>query len=358
MPKVLMYYSYGDRIGGPLTYINTIINSPLKEKYNFVTCYQNQAPGGRDGKMLKRMTEQIKKEKPDIVHVHGAQSEGFYGVLAAKRAGCKCIVMTVHGFAFDDKGCTGVKHFLYKNIIEPYSLRRSNKVYCVCEFASKREIIKKNCKKNDCGYIHNTVGELYIEASRQETRSALGIGSEDTVFAISGRLARDKGFPVLEKAIGILNGKTDKPFKLIVIGDGPYRQAFSESMSREIASGQIILVGQTNKVPDYLAASDAFVFPSYHENLSIALLEACKSCLPCIVSNVGGNAEIISNNENGYVIDGFDPEDYTEKMLCFIENKAEMIKMGNKAKHTADTKFSLEEMCRKIDEVYRNGLAT
>ena len=114
MPKVLMYYSYGDRIGGPLTYINTIINSPLKEKYEFVTCYQNQAPGGFDGQMLQRMTEQIKKEKPDIVHVHGAQSEGFYGVLAAKRAGCKCIVMTVHGFAFDDKGCTGIKHFLYK----------------------------------------------------------------------------------------------------------------------------------------------------------------------------------------------------------------------------------------------------
>ena len=352
-----MYYSYGDRIGGPLTYINTIINSPLKEKYEFVTCYQNQAPGGFDGQMLQRMTEQIKKEKPDIVHVHGAQSEGFYGVLAAKRAGCKCIVMTVHGFAFDDKGCTGIKHFLYKNIVEPWSLRRSDFVYCVCEFASKRDIIKKNCKKNNCGYIHNTVGELYRTASREDVRRDLGINENDTVFAISGRISREKGFPVLEKAVEILNEKSDKPFKILIIGDGPYKRTFCSNMADCIEKEQIILTGQTNRVPDYLSAADAYVFPSYHENLSIALLEACKMSLPCIVSNVGGNAEIVTNGENGFVIDGFDAEKYAEKMLCFIESKEKINEMGKAARRIADAKFSIDKMCEKIDEVYRNGLA-
>ena len=127
-------------------------------------------------------------------------------------------------------------------------------------------------------------------------------------------------------------------------------------MRKEIDAGQIIFTGHTNRVPDYLAASDVFVFPSYHENLSIALLEACASSLPCIVSNVGGNSEIVSNGENGFVIDGFQPENYAEKMLFYLENKNIIKEMGDRAYNLSKTKFSLTTMCNKIDEVYTYGL--
>ena len=103
-----MYYSYENKIGGPLTYINTIINSELKKEHKFFTLFQNKAPGGLDISLLKKMIMEIKRIKPDIVHVHGAQSEGFYGVLAAKLAGKCKIVTTVHGFAFDDSSCKGL----------------------------------------------------------------------------------------------------------------------------------------------------------------------------------------------------------------------------------------------------------
>ena len=355
MPKILMYYSYGDKIGGPLTYINTIINSSLKEKYEFVTCYQNQSPGGWDRKLLNRMVDTIKKEKPDIVHVHGAQSEGFYGVLAAKKAGCRCI-MTVHGFAFDAKNCRGIKKILYKHVVEPYSLRKSDKVYCVCEFASRREIIRKNCRKNNYGFIHNTTPKLIVQDGREVVRQRYGIHMDDIVFAIAGRISKDKGFPVIERCVKLLNEKTTIPYKLLVIGDGPYKKTFSENMHKEIEAGQILFTGHTNRVPDYLSASDVFIFPSYHENMSIALLEACASSLPCIVSNVGGNAEIISDGDNGFVINGFEAEDYVEKMLFFLRNKDGIEKMGARAYQISNTKFSLETMINKIDEVYTDVL--
>lgn len=357
MPKVLMYYSYGNKIGGPLTYINTIITSPLKDKYNFVTCFQNEAPGGWNGKMLKRMIAEIKKEKPDIVHVHGAQSEGFYGVLAAKKAGCKNIVMTVHGFAFDDSACKGIKHFLYKNIIEPYSLRKSKYVYCVCRSASERKIVKSNTKKNKYSYIHNPAPVLAVQESRRQLRDRYGIKKNDIVFCISGRIVRDKGFDVLAEAIKYMNRKTEEPFKLIVIGDGYYRSAFSKKMKDEIDAGQVIIVGQTDRVADYLNASDVFVFPSFHENFSIALLEACTSGMPCIVSDVGGNAEIVENEKNGFVIEGFEYEKYAEKMLYFLDNREQIALMGEYSRKRANTDFSLENISQKIDEVYESVLS-
>ena len=357
MPKVLMYYSYDNKIGGPLTCINTIINSSLKEKYTFATCFQNEAPGGWNPKMLCRMVDAIKKEKPDIVHVHGAQSEGFYGVLAAKKAGCKNIVMTVHGFSFDDSSCRGVKNFLYKNIIEPYSLRNSKYVYCVCRAAAERKIVKSNTKAVKHPYIHNPTPILTVDESREQLRQRYGIKEDDTVFCISCRIVPDKGFDVLADAIKYLNSKTDKPFKLVVLGDGYYLPTFAEMMKDEVATGQVILVGRTDKVANYLNASDVFVFPSFHENFSIALLEAGASGLPCIVSNVGGNAEIIDDGKNGFVIDGFEHEKYAEKMLYYLDNKDQIAVMGENAEQKTSTEFSLQNMCKKIDEVYTSVIS-
>jgi len=354
-PKVLMYYSYGNKVGGPLTYIQTIIGSELKERYDFVTCYQNKAPGGLDLKLLRDMTAAIRQEKPDIVHVHGAQSEGFYGVLAAKLAGCRKIVMTVHGFAHDDSGCRGVKHFLYRHIVEPLSLRLSDRVYCVCEYASRRDIVVRNAGRRSCGYIHNPVPEMTTRESREVIRARYGIGPEETVFAIAGRVTRDKGFDVLARAVKLLNGQ-GRRFRLLVMGDGAYFAKFSELMKDEIAAGQVVMVGRTDRVADYLFASDAFVFPSYHENLSIALLEACAAGLPCIVANVGGNPEIVTDQQSGYVIDGFAPEDFADRMRRMIDDPQLRGRMGAEAQRDILERFALSRMCRKIEEVYGCGI--
>ena len=351
-PVVTMYYSYGDRIGGPLTYINTIINSDLQSKYEFTTCYQNKAPGGVDIPLLKAMVKELRRIKPDIVHIQGAQSEGFYGVLAAKIAGCKQIIMTIHGFAHDDSGCRGVKRFLYKNIVEPLSIRLSDQVYCVCEFASKRSIVKRNASTRSYGYIHNPVPTVLPRRSRQEIRNQYGIAEEETVFCIAGRLTREKGFDILAQTVKLLNEKDAGAFRLMVIGDGPYRKQFSSDLSAEVESGQVILVGQTDDVASYLAASDVFIFPSYHENLSIALLEACASGLPCIVGEVGGNAEIITDGKSGYVLEKLSAEDFAQKAQVLIADSQLRLQMGAYAKKDILDRFSLTRMCRKIDEVY------
>lgn len=351
-PVVAMYYSYGNKVGGPLTYINTVIGSELQEKYTFATCYQNKAPGGVDMKLLRDMVRQLKKIKPDIVHVHGAQSEGFYGVLAAKLAGCKHIVMTIHGFAHDDSGCRGVKHFLYKNIIEPLSIRLSDQVYCVCKFAAERPIVKKNAGKRSRGFIHNPVPQMQVRRSRQEIRETYGFRDEDVVLTIAGRLTREKGFDLLEQTVKLLNERKVRNFKLMVLGDGPYRDRFSEAMAEEIEAGQVVLVGRTDDVASYLAAADAFIFPSYHENLSIALLEACASGLPCIVGNVGGNAEVILDGKNGFVVESLCPEQLADRAQTLIEDSELRATLGAFAREDVQERFSLHKMCQRIDEVY------
>lgn len=352
-PKVLMYYTYADKIGGPLTYINTLINSKLKDDFEFKTLFQGKAPGGLDIVLMKDMIAKIKAEKPDILHVHGVQSEGLYGVLAGKIAGCKNVVMTVHGFAFDDSVYHGIKKFLYKFIVEPLTVRLADKVYCVCEFASKRFIVRKNAKKSgNFGYIHNPAPELIRKETRENVRKRLSVSDEDIVFCISARLSKEKGFDILGEIVRQAKIKTNNKFKFLVLGDGAYKDEFVCDVNEEIENGTVIMTGSTDRVADYLAASDAFIFPSYHENLSIAILEACLSELPCIVSNVGGNPEIIENDINGFVINSFEPDDYVEKIVFLTENPEIRKEMGRKNKEIISEKFSLDHICDQVKKVY------
>lgn len=353
--KILMYYTYPDKIGGPLTYIHTIMNSELKEKYLFKTCFQNKAPGGWDYELLRSMVRKIKYENPEIVHVHGAQSEGFYGVLAAKLAGCKSIVLTIHGFAFDDSTCQGLKHFLYKYFVEPISIQLADKVYCVCNAASQRSIVIKNAGKRNYGHIYNPVPELKVKESRESIRKKYNVKESDVLFAITGRVTKDKGFDFLVDTVKIIGEKQIKNFKLIVLGDGEFYPEFCKRLEKEIINGQVIMIGSTDRVADYLNASDAFIFPSYHENLSIALLEAGASGLPCIVSNVGGNDEVIKDGETGFVIEHFDAEEYAEKIHLLINNPELRNNMKQKIQKDVIQRFSLNELCRKVELIYDGG---
>lgn len=354
--KVLMYYAFEDRIAGPLIYLRSIIDSELKDEYTFSTCFQNETAGGFSLKLLKRMVRRIKDASPDIVHVNGLQSEGFYGVLAAKLAGCRCIVTTVHGFAFDGQKKHGVKWFLYRYIVEPLTLRMSDKVYCVCKYAAERAIIKRNTGHHNCGYIHNAVGNLVVEQTREQVRSQWKIASDETVFVISGRISRDKGFDLLGQAIKDLNNSSVKGFRLMVVGDGEYKNSFCECMHHEIESGQVIMVGQTNRVADFLGASDVFVLPSLHENLPIALLEAGKMGLPCIASNVGGIPEAVSDGKTGFLVNDSSACAYEEKMKLLMEDVSLRRKMGQAMREDVNCRFSMSLMCERIREVYSDGM--
>lgn len=349
----MSYYTYENKIGGPRTYIRTLEESALSSKYDFCSCYQDEAPGGLSIPLLIRMVKKIKNHNPDIVHVHGAQSEGFYGVITSHLAGCHNIVLTIHGFAHDDSSCKGIKKLLYKYFIEPITLLLSSKIYTVCNYAAQRNIVKKFGGKRCMGFIHNPAPNISPKVPRQEMRNMLNIDSNTVALCIVSRITKDKGFHTLGKIIKRLNEKTLSKFAILIIGDGDYELVLRKKLSMEVEKKQVLFIGKTNDVASYLMASDIFIFPSLHENLSIALLEAAQAGLACICSNVGGNSEIIENNTSGFLIDDVENvEEYVDKILQLMNDKTLRHSLGDKAKKSISEKFSISDIISKINAIY------
>lgn len=99
---------------------------------------------------------------------------------------------------------------------------------------------------------------------------------------------------------------------------------------------------------------DIFLLTSFSEGTAMTLLEAMASSLPCIATNVGGNPEIIKNNENGFVIPNDAEEILAEKINLMFVDKTMIKKMGKTGRKIFEENFTVKKMVRSYETMY-NG---
>ena len=346
--KVLLSFYNTSQIGGPSTAMRRIMNSNLCEKYEFREIVINEHLGKIiKPKVIMRLVREIRKEKPDIIYFTGMQLHGFYMALSAWIAGfSKKTIMVVRGSSGDAMNISNLFRFLFTRIIEPITCRLTYITHTVCIEMSNNSIIKNNVK-NFGGVIHNAAPVIDQCYSKKDFRNELNFDEKDILLVYTGRIVEDKGIDILFQAMKYLNDN----IKLILVGDGCIDQY--KILSQELGiEERIFFLGKRNDILGILAGCDIFVFPTFHENLSNSLLEACASRLPVIATNIGGNPEVISNGVEGYLIPSRNPEALVDAVNKMIVDKERMKKMGELAKHKMETEFSQNNIYRKIDELF------
>jgi glycosyltransferase involved in cell wall biosynthesis len=94
--------------------------------------------------------------------------------------------------------------------------------------------------------------------------------------------------------------ESHQDWHFILCGDGHDETRFRQEIG-ELTN--IELVGWVDNVGDYLSAFDLFVYPSLHEALGSALLDAMQFGLPIVATNVGGIPEIVEDGVNGKLVE-------------------------------------------------------
>lgn len=353
-PVVVQHCVALTSIGGPMTALRHLLTSETANRFDFRPVYQNRAAGGINLALIKEMAEEIKSHQPDLVHVRGLQNEGFHGVLAAKMAGAPKILVSVHGFAGILQNQSGLRNAVFSRVIEPLTLRLSTASYCVAGSGAINPIYAKNAKF-DLGVIHNGIP---ISAPPSAIpRQDLGFSDDDFVLVCVGRVAVEKGLGVLADAFKNHIAPLHPQARLLVIGDGPYLEELRTLLSAEIASGKAVLAGKQTEVARYLAMSDAFVFPTFSENLSNALLEAMLAGLPVVATNVGGNPEVMIDDETGFLVPPQEAKPIADKVNALIEDPNLAKRLGNGARKRIEDAFSFEKAAREIGNAYDRLLA-
>lgn len=112
-------------------------------------------------------------------------------------------------------------------------------------------------------------------------------------------------------------------------------------------------LGYRNDVKELYEMSDCFVMPSFREGLSRSIMEAMASGLPCIVSDIRGNRDLIDDKKGGYLVVANDSTAFSEKINSIVSDISLKKEMRDYNIRKIE-KFSTEKVKHGIIEIYRN----
>jgi glycosyltransferase involved in cell wall biosynthesis len=182
-------------------------------------------------------------------------------------------------------------------------------------------------------------------------RFELQLDANDIILISVGRLVPIKGYDILVEAFSKI--RSNRHAKLLIVGDGPTRKRIEDLVRDRKIGDRVKLLGFRDDVPDLLRISDCFVLSSRSEGLSYSIVEAMASGLPLVVTNVGGNLELVTDTECGYLVPPNDPAALAQKLQILIDNDVQRKEFGRQALKIAQDKFSVTVMVDKYIKKYR-----
>lgn len=291
----------------------------------------------------------LKKEKPFIVHSHTPKA-GTIGMIAAKLAGVPNRLHTVAGLPLLET--TGPKRKIL-NFVEKLTYKAATKVYPNSFGLKEIILIERFCNPEKLKVIGNGSSNgidttyfdpvLFDQTQTESIRKSLNINENDFVFIFVGRLVTDKGINELVKAFDEIC-QYKKDVKLLLVG--PKEEELDplsiETESILISNQNIILTGYQSDVRPYFAISDVLTFPSYREGFPNVVMQAGAMGLPCIVSDINGCNEIITENVNGVIIPVKDRTRLKTVMQELSSNSSKTQQMSSNARNIIVNKFNRE----------------
>src|SRR5205807_5852420 len=189
---------------------------------------------------------------------------------------------------------------------------------------------------------------------RTHARERLGFAADDFVVGMVAGFRPEKNHEVF--FAGLLQAAPSIPsLKVLAVGAGPLLGRLREWTARTELGPRTVFAGDVAEVLPCLWAMDVGCLTSgSNEGFSNAVVEQMAVGLPMIVTDVGGNAEAVSDGENGRVIAPLDAAALSSALIDMHRNPARAASMGRASRTRVEERFSLERMCAQHIRLYRS----
>lgn len=306
---------------------NTISDERISElidklKKNNVTTYHVPIP--RKVTDIKDIIDSIKFIKKlytengyTLMHCHSPIGSVVARVAAIseRKKGMK-VIYTAHGFHF-------YKGAPKKNWLIFYPIERICSSFTDVLITINKEdyaFAKKHMKANQVEYVPgvgiDTKKFSIPNFNVAEKKAELGLKDKDIMILSVGELNQNKNHEVVVRAISKLKNPDIHYF---IAGKGDKEQYLDE-LAKEL-DVNLHLLGYRTDIIELLNTADIFAFPSFREGLSVALMEAMAAGLPCVVSRIRGNVDLIEDGINGYLCDANDEVSFCESLKALVEGE-------------------------------------
>lgn len=192
------------------------------------------------------------------------------------------------------------------------------------------------------------------EARRQRVRQALGIDPAAPLLINVGRHEYPKGQTVLLRAMAILRERCAEAVLLIAGREG-HMTGDLERLHQELRLGdRVRFLGHRTDVPDLLAASDIFVFPSLYEGLGGAVLEAMALQLPIVASDIPAMREVVGSAGCGLLVEPEDPAALATAITRLVADTNMRRTLGARGARRFRERYAIDRCARRMVDLYRD----
>jgi glycosyltransferase involved in cell wall biosynthesis len=353
------------RIGGTEMVIKNIIEGSDQHKFKMsVLCIEsplgpfaeelqnngiefhefNRQPGF-DTNLIKQIHQTIKNNNVDIIHCH-QYTPWVYGVIAAAFTKTK-VIFTEHGRFYPDSSSWKRK------LINPILNLFTDQVTAISK-ATKQALIEfENISEKSIDVIYNGIVPLEVERNEVEKlRDELAISKEHKVLGTIARFDPIKNHTMMLKAFSLVLEQQPNT-TLIIVGDGDERATIESCIKQLDISDKVILTGYQTKPHNFLALMDVYLLSSLSEGTSMTLLEAMSLSKPCVVTDAGGNPEIVVNGKNGFVTPNDHAKEFAHGMIKTLETILNSNDLNIASKERFDSFFSENSMNEKYQALYK-----
>ncbi len=312
-------------------------------------CTKGGADKSLDIRAISEFKKIFKSEKPDIVHTHAA----FAARIAAFLAGVRVRIHTRHSTFAPRPALT---RFPLKNICGFVNNTLSTTMISVSE-STKENLTAMGASPKKIDVVINGAEPLREvgENELSELRARHKIAENDFVVGMSARLEEVKGHIYLIEAARILRERGITNLKVLIIGTGNTEQKLKEKTEEYSLTDCVIFPGFVSDVAPYIKAMDVIINCSFGtEATSMALIEAMSLAKPAIATDYGGNAYIIENGKNGYIIPQKSASNLAEAIQKLMDNPEKLADMAKVAYSKYICRLTGKIMTGKLEKIYED----
>ncbi len=206
-------------------------------------------------------------------------------------------------------------------------------------------INKEDVPEHKLTLIYNgiDVSKFGNQEKREETRQALGLGTDEIVLCIVANLIFYKGHTDLIDALISIRDKVQRPWRLLCVGSGiEQRPDLIEKVESGGLGNHVKWLGRRDDIPAILSTVDIGLLVSHQEGFSNSILEGMASGLPMIVTDVGGNSEAIEHQKSGLIVRPHDPQDLSAAILLLLNDMDLARQYGIAARERVEKYFTID----------------
>jgi len=302
---------------------------------------------GLDVSVAYRLAKHCRDNDVHIIHAHQC-TPWFYAALSRLWNTAPRVMLEEHGRFYPE-----TENLLRRWVNKVLIARLTHRFVAVSRDTRDRLERYEGIGADNVQVVYNGIEEFATISTtrRLEIRRSLGFDESHFIVGTVGRFDPIKNLPLLVRSCAAVM-KEAKNLRAVLVGDGPDYPAIERLVNSLRITEKFNLTGFREDARSLVQGMDLFVLPSFSEGTSMALLEAMAAGVPVVVTDVGGNPEIVHAGKTGFIVRSDDEGELTSVLRDAIRDTDRTQAFAKAGQQFVRKNFSFSGMLENYRRIY------